>query len=112
MLNSGPSRDKKRDSFRLNTFYPYLDTCYTFNQDINKDTIHAIWKVVRGLKSHSNGSVSRTNQKGNYSGPPGLIETWFCPNGMGYILSLNKVYKLFVITYNKKEKTFVVQTKG
>ena len=59
-----------------------------------------------------NGGVIRTNQKGNYSGFLGYIDTWFHTNSLGNILSLSKVEKLFVITYYHKEKTFVVHTKG
>ena len=53
-----------------------------------------------------------TNQKGNYGDFLGLLETRFYPNGLNNILSLNEVYKLFVITYNHKDKIFVVHTKG
>ena len=56
--------------------------------------------------------MSRTNQKLNYGGFLGYLETWFQPNGMGNILSFSKVEKLFVITYDHKEKIFVVHTKG
>ena len=67
---------------------------------------------MRGIRSHNNGGVRRTKQKGNYGGFLGYTETWFHPNGMGNILSFSEVDKLFVITYNHKEKTFVVHTKG
>ena len=76
--------------------------CYSFNQNINKNTSREIWKVVRGLKSHSNGGVRRTNHKVNYSGFLGNLETWFQPNGLGNILSFSEVEKFFVITYNHK----------
>ena len=55
--------------------------------------------------------MSRTNQKGNYSGFLGYPEKWFQKNGLRNILSFNEVDKLFVITYNNKEKKFVVHTK-
>ena len=77
MLNSVPSSENKRNSFRLNMFYIYLDTCSTFNHNINKDTIRDIRKVVQGIKSHRNGVVSRNNQKGNSGGFLGYLKTWF-----------------------------------
>ena len=55
--------------------------------------------------------MSRTNQKLNYGGFLGYLDTWSHPNGMGYILSFIEVEKLFVITHYHKEKTFVVHTK-
>ena len=42
MINLGPSSETKRDPFILNPFYLYLDTCYTFNQNINTNTAHKI----------------------------------------------------------------------
>ena len=68
MINSGTSIKNKRDPFILNPFYLYLDTCFTFNQNINKNTIRDICNVMLGLKSHSNGGMSKTNHKGKYSG--------------------------------------------
>ena len=85
--------------------------CSEFNQNINKDTILDIQKVLRGIKSHSNGGVIRTNQKRNHSFSLGYLKTWFQPNGMGNILSFKKVEKLLVITYNHKEKKCLVRTK-
>ena len=46
MLNSGPSINNKRYNFRLNPLYISLDTSYTFNQNINKNTVCDIQKVV------------------------------------------------------------------
>ena len=83
--------------FRFNLLHIYLGTCSTFNQNINKNTIHDIWKVLRVLKSHRNGIEIRTNQRGNYGGLLGNLETWFRLNGLGNILSFNKVEKFFVI---------------
>ena len=111
MLNPVPSSKNKRYLLRINPFYLYLDTCYTFNQNINNNTIWDIRKVVRGTKSHINRGVSKTKQKGNYGGFLGYLYTWSHPNGMGYILSFIEVEKLFVITHYHKEKTFVVHTK-
>ena len=68
MINSVSSSENKRDPFRLNLFHIYLDTCYTFNHNTNNNAIRDIRKVMRGLKSHSNRGVSRTNQKGKYDG--------------------------------------------
>ena len=34
MLKSGPSSENKRDTFRLNPFHIYLDTCSKFNQNM------------------------------------------------------------------------------
>ena len=86
IINSGPSRENKKDTFRLNKFYLYLDTCSKFNQNINKITVQDIQKVVKGIKSHRNRCVRRTNQKGNYSGFLGYLKTWFHTNGLGNIL--------------------------
>ena len=46
ILKPCPSSRNKRDTFRLNTLYIYLDTCYTLNQIINNNTIRDIRKVV------------------------------------------------------------------
>ena len=86
--------------------------CSTCNHNMNKNTIHDILRVMWGIKSHSNGGVSGKNYKGNCAGLLGYLETWFQPNGLGNILSFNKVEKLFVITYYHKEKTFVLHTNG
>ena len=91
MLNLVPSSEKKMVPYRLNPFYLYLDTCSTFNKNINKNTIRYIWKVVQGLKSHRNGGGSRANQKVNYGVLLVYPKTWFHPNGMGNILSFSKV---------------------
>ena len=96
----------------MNPFYHYLGMCSTFNQNINKSTIRYIMKVVRGIKSHINGGVIRTNQKGNNGGFLGYLKTWFQPNGLGNILSFREIEKLFMITYDHKEKKFVVHAKG
>ena len=68
MLNSGPSIEIKMYHFRLNPFYNELDTCSTFKQNINKNTVYDIWKFVQGIKSHSNRVVRRTNHNENYGG--------------------------------------------
>ena len=104
MLNSGPSSENKRYPFILNPFHLYLDMCSTFNHNISKNTIRDIRKVMRRIKSHSKGGgeLSRNNHKVNYGGLLGYLETWFHPNGLGNILSLDEVYKFFVITYNRK----------
>ena len=86
MLNSVPSSKNKKDPFILNPFYIYLDTFSTFNQNINKDTIRYIRKVVRGINSHNNKGVSMTNHKVNYGGFLGYLKTWFQKNGLGNIL--------------------------
>ena len=67
--------------FKLNPFYLYLNTFSTFNNNINENNIQDFWKVVRGLKSHSNGGVRRNNEKGNYSGLLGYAETFFSQMG-------------------------------
>ena len=64
MLNAaGP---KKKEARCLDPSYVYLDTCPTFHQNINPDTVTNIHTVSRGPKSHSNGGVSCTNRKANY----------------------------------------------
>jgi len=40
------------------------------------------------------------------------METWFNEDGLGNILSFDKVEELYPITYEHKKKTFVVHTKG
>ena len=67
---------------------------------------------MQGIKSHINGGLIRTNQKGNCGGLLRYLKTWFQPNGLGNILSFGEVDKLSVIKYYHKEKTFVVQTKA
>ena len=93
MINLGTSIKNKRDPFKLNPFYLDLDTCCTFNQKINKNTIRYIQKVVRGVKSQNNVGVNRINHKGNYGVFLGYLKTWFHPNGMGDILSFSAVEK-------------------
>ena len=93
MLKSGPLINNKRGPFILNPLYLYLDTCSTFNQNINNNIIHDIQTVVRGIKSQSNRGLNRTNHKGKYGGLLGYLETWFQKDGMGYILSFDKVKK-------------------
>ena len=65
---------------------------------------------MQGLKSHSNRGLIRTNKKGNYGGLLGYLERWFHPNGLGNILSFSDIESLFVVTYDHKGNTFVVQT--
>ena len=91
MFNSGTISNNNRGHSRLNLFYLYLDSCYEFNQNINKDTIRDIRKVMRWLKSHNNGGVSSTNQMVEDGGFLGYLETWFQKNCPGNILSFNKV---------------------
>ena len=52
------------------------------------------------------------NQKGNYGGLLGYLKTWFQTNGLGNILSFSDIEELFLITYDHKEKTLVLHTKG
>ena len=55
----------KPKACRLDRNYVYIDTCSTFNQNIKPDTVTNMHTVSHGLKSHSNGDVSHTNQKAN-----------------------------------------------
>ena len=64
MLNA--AAPKKKEVRCLDPSYVYLEICSTFHQNINPDTVTNIHTVSRGLKFHSNGGVSRTNQKVNY----------------------------------------------
>ena len=91
ILNSVTSSNNKRDPFRLNPFYIYLDTCSALKQNINKNTIQDIQRIMRGIESRINGGVGITNQKGNCVGFLGYLETWFQPNGLCNILSFLKV---------------------
>ena len=110
MLNAaGP---KKKEARCLDPFRVYLDTCSTFHQNINPDTVTNIHTVARGLKSHSNGGVSCTNQKANYGEFLGGLETWFQEKGLANIISFHQLEKKYPITYVHELKTFVVHTKG
>ena len=90
----------------------YLDTCSIFHQNINPDTVNNIHTVSRGLKSHSNDGVSRTNQKANYGEFLGGLETWFQVKGLANIISFHQLEKKYPITYAHELKTFMVHTKG
>ena len=59
MLNA--TGTKETESSCLDLSYVYLDTCSTFHQNINPDTMSNIHTVSHGLKSCSNGDVGLTN---------------------------------------------------
>ena len=81
-----------------------------FHQNINPDTVNNIHKVSCGLKSHSNGGVSRTNQKVNCGEFLGGLETWFQAKGLASIISFHQVEKKYTITYAHELKMSVVHT--
>ena len=97
---------------KLNPTWVFLDTCAIFNQCINPDLLKDIRDSSKGLRSHSNGGVTHTTQKGNYMGFLNSLETWYQPNGLANIISFHQLEKHFPITYVWKSKTFVVHTKG
>ena len=70
--------------------------------------------VFHGLKSHSNGGASCTNQnqKANNGEFLGGVETWFQAEGMADIISFHQLEKRYPITYPHEPKTIVVHTRG
>ena len=88
MLNA--TGTKKAEACHFDPSYVYLDTCSTFHQNINPDTLNNIQKTVsRGLKSHNNGGVSRTNQKANHGEFLWGLETWFHVECLANIISFH-----------------------
>ena len=57
----------KKES-KLNPSWIFLNTCTMFNQCINPDLLQNTHNSRKGLRSHSNGGVTHTAQKGNYMG--------------------------------------------
>ena len=103
---------KKTEACCLDPSYVYLNTCSTFHQNINPNTVNNIHAVSWGLKPHINGAVICTNQKANYGEFLGGLEIWFQAKGLANIISFHQLEKKYPITYAHELKTFVVHTKG
>ena len=87
----------------INPDFVYLDTCSTFHQNINENSITNICMVSCGMKSHSNSGVSRTNNKANYGEFLRGLETWFQEQGLANIILFHKLEIFYPITYAHQE---------
>ena len=77
----------KQAAGKLNPWWAYLDTCYTFHQNVNDESVSNIKEVVRGIKPYSHGGISRTNKKSKYGRFLKYLETWFNEDGLANIIS-------------------------
>jgi len=107
MLNNSVKNKVRNLRRRLNPWYAYIDTCSTFHQNLNEESVSHTREVQHILKSHSNGGISHTNLKvANYGIFIGNLETWFQGNGLGNIISFNELESLYPITYYHVNKFY------
>ena len=75
-----------------------LDSCSTVCMICNRELLHGIYKVDRGLSVRCNAGVRTTQLKGYLGDFPEPV--WFDPGGVANVLSLHIIIKYYRVSYD------------
>ena len=75
-----------------------IDSCSTVCLICNRELLHGIHKVNKGLSIRCNAGVQTTKLKGYLGDFPELV--WFDPGGVANVLSLHIIIKYYRVSYD------------